>query len=44
MMTVLQDGNEKLQQIRDKMDQDLSPISVIDAYIKRSRLSRFEKF
>lgn len=44
VMRYLEDGNIKLQQIRDELEKYDSPSNVIDAYIKRSRLSRFEKF
>ena len=43
-MSTLEDGNVKLQKIKDNLEKQYGPANVIDAYIKRSRLSRFEKF
>ena len=43
-MGYLEDGKKQLQDIRDGLEKEQGPPNVIDAYIKRSRLSRFEKF
>ena len=43
-MGYLEDGRKQLLEIREELEKDQGPPNVIDAYIKRSRLSRFEKF